>query len=220
MSFEEFISTTPYSKLFCKPIDDECGNGIFILTIHNKLPYKNGYCISIEDLKKETSNSRYLFQLPVEQHSNMSMIYDKSINTIRLVTVKDSNGQIIVLPSILRIGSKGNIIDNTSKGGIMVGINFTTGTLNEYGFNKSEKLVKHPDSNILFKDFHIPHLKEAVSEAILFHSFLSDIHSIGWDISIGKDGPVFIEGNDDWEINGPQTCNHGMAKEFKKYFQS
>ena len=47
---------------------------------------------------------------------------------------------------------------------------------------------------------------------------LKDIHSIGWDIAIGKDGPVFIEGNDNWEINGPQVGNRGLKKEFEEYF--
>ena len=57
----------------------------------------------------------------------------------------------------------------------------------------------------------------AVAMAKYFHSLL-DLHSIGWDIAIGENGPIFIEGNDNWEINGPQSCNRGLAKEFKEYF--
>ena len=37
---------------------------------------------------------------------------------------------------------------------------------------------------------------------MFFHSMLKDIHSIGWDIAIGENGPIFIEGNDNWEALG------------------
>jgi hypothetical protein len=47
---------------------------------------------------------------------------------------------------------------------------------------------------------------------------LPQVHSVGWDIAVGDDGPIFVEGNDNWEINGPQSCNGGMMKEFKEYF--
>ena len=47
---------------------------------------------------------------------------------------------------------------------------------------------------------------------------LKDVHSIGWDIAIGANGPIFIEGNDNWEINGPQVGNGGLKKEFEEYF--
>ncbi len=41
---------------------------------------------------------------------------------------------------------------------------------------------------------------------------LPGMQSVGWDIAIGENGPVFIEGNDNWEINGPQICNGGLKK--------
>lgn len=47
---------------------------------------------------------------------------------------------------------------------------------------------------------------------------LPELHSVGWDIAIGDAGPIFIEGNDNWEINGPQICNGGLRKEFNELF--
>ena len=60
------------------------------------------------------------------------------------------------------------------------------------------------DSGIVFSEFTIPFLSEACEQAKYFHSMLPGLQSIGWDIAIGNDGPVFIEGNDNWEINGQQ----------------
>lgn len=51
-----------------------------------------------------------------------------------------------------------------------------------------------------------------------FHTFLPSIHSIGWDIAITKDGPCFVEGNDNWEVSLVQICSHGLAKEFNDWF--
>ena len=51
-----------------------------------------------------------------------------------------------------------------------------------------------------------------------FHEKLGDIHSIGWDIAITKDGPIFIEGNDNWELSLMQACNGGLKGEFEEFF--
>ena len=101
------------------------------------------------------------------------------------------------------------------------GFDLQTGRLHDDGYMKprfGRRLQVHPNTGIKFSDFVIPFIADAEKEAIRFHSFLKDIHSIGWDIAIGKDGPIFIEGNDNWEINGPQVGNYGLRKEFKEYF--
>jgi hypothetical protein len=46
------------------------------------------------------------------------------------------------------------------------------------------------------------------------HSFFYGIHSIGWDIAITEDGPVFIEGNDNWEIPTFQAYDRSFKKKF------
>ena len=151
---------------------------------------KDIYCLAIESSCDETS---------------MSIIKD---------------GHIEVLPSILRIGTNDSVVDNTSQGGIAVGFDLNTGQLNEYGFQKPQfglRVDVHPNSNVVFKDYYIPYIKEAIEQAKYFHSFL-DLHSIGWDVAIGDEGPIFIEGNDNWEINGPQSCNRGLANEFYNLF--
>ena len=152
----------------------------------------------------------------------MSEIYSGSLNTIRLVTVRGlKDGQLHLMPSILRIGANGSYVDNTSQGGIAVGFDLESGRLHQYGFQKPKfglRTEYHPNSNIRYADFVIPFIKEAEELALHFHSMLKDIQSVGWDIAIGVDGPVFIEGNDNWEINGPQVGNHGLRKEFEEYF--
>ena len=208
--------------LFCKEMDGECGAGIFKLEIEDGIFYRNDIEINPNELEYLISNSDYIFQELVEQHPRMSELYSKSVNTMRMVTVRSlKDGKIHLMPSILRIGANGSFVDNTSQGGIAVGFDLETGQLHQYGFHKPQfglRIEIHPDSGIRLSEFYIPFIKEAEEKAVFFHSMLKDIHSIGWDIAIGKNGPVFIEGNDNWEINGPQVGNRGLKKEFEEYF--
>lgn len=216
------IFVSEYSgTFFCKPMDGECGTGVFKLMIDNGAININDKESDISELTKILEGVDFLIQRCITQHSALSKLHPSSINSMRLVTVRSlKDNQIYVLPSILRIGTNGSIVDNTSQGGVAVGFNLATGRLNEYGLQKPQfglRLDTHPNSGIKFSDYTIPFIKEAVEQAKYFHSFL-DLHSIGWDIAIGENGPIFIEGNDNWEINGPQSCNHGLVKEFKEYF--
>ena len=79
-------------------------------------------------------------------------------------------------------------------------------------------MTQHPDNGLVFEGFEIPFFKEAVEMAKDLHSKLYRIHSIGWDIAITPDGPVFIEGNSLWEISLIQTANGGLKKQIEKYF--
>ncbi len=223
VSVEEFVGGSYLNKmLFCKLLDGECGVGIFTLEIKNGVLLYDGNPITLKELSDRIGSSRYLFQESVTQHSEMSKIYHKSINTIRLITVKHpKTGKIETLPSVLRIGANGNYVDNFSQGGLCVGFEEESGRLHDTAFYKPGfglRAIEHPNSGVKFNTFIIPHITEAVKQAKYFHSMLSDIHSIGWDIAISDDGPVFIEGNDNWEVSLPQVCHHGLEEEFKELF--
>lgn len=218
----ESICALEDCRMFCKPLDGECGRGIFIMEVKGHQVMIDGESADRSVFEEHFAKGRILVQQLVEQHPALASLHPQSLNTIRLVTVKGlKDGKIHVLPSIIRIGTGESVIDNTSQGGLAVGIDMQTGFLKHYGFYKPQfgtKVEEHPDSNIHFDQFQIPYFKEALEQAKLFHSALSDIHSIGWDIAIGSEGPVFIEGNDNWEITGPQTCNGGLKREFDEYF--
>lgn len=207
-------------ELFCKLIDGECGRGIFKLSFIDGKGYIDGQETAITEIYNLLISARYLAQTIISQHPLMSSLHFQSINSLRLITVKSMKDEVIrIWPSILRIGTGDSIVDNTSQGGLCVGVNFETSKLKKYGFFKPEfgrKTEIHPDSGVKFCEFKVPFLKEAVKQAIYFHSMLPGIQSVGWDIAIGENGPVFIEGNDNWEINGPQICNGGLKSLFKE----
>ena len=219
-SINGFVETHN-GTFFCKPIDGECGKGVFKLSIKDGQIEINNVHQTVNKLTEMLNGAPFVIQKCITQHTSLAKLHSSSTNSMRMVSVKSlKDGHIEVLPSILRIGANGSIVDNTSQGGIAVGFDPKSGRLNKYGYFKPTfgmRATEHPNSGIKFEDFTIPFIKEVVEQAKYFHSFL-DLHSIGWDIAIGEDGPIFIEGNDNWEINGPQSCNRGLAKEFHNLF--
>lgn len=215
------FAATHRGLFFCKPLDGECGTGVFKLEIDNSGLFINNRPATADALAEQLAGADFIVQQCIEQHELQKRLHPVSINSIRLVTVRSlKDGHIAVLPSILRIGTGTSIVDNTSQGGIAVGFDLETGQLNDFGLFKPQfglRAEVHPDSGIRFNEYYIPYIKEILEQAKYFHSFLT-LHSIGWDIAVGPDGPIFIEGNDNWEINGPQSCNRGLAKEFKELF--
>ena len=187
----------------------------------------NGQCASfvkrVRDFEQLTQmlptlNGSYIIQRAVQQHREMNRLNPGAINTLRIVTVLE-NGHVRLFTSLLRIGNEktGNV-DNWAAGGIAIGIQ-DDGYLKPYGFYKphyGRKTDRHPDTSVVFSEFRVPFYEQAVEMACKAHKFFWGIHSIGWDIAITEDGPVFIEGNDNWEISLQQACDRPLKAEWEK----
>lgn len=212
----------PILDSFCKLADGECANGVFSLSIRNGDLYVDGNQLDLIEFRNHIQCKRWVIQQRIGQHESVSEIFPNAINTLRLVTLYDKfSHDVIVLSAVLRVGTGDNHVDNWAAGGLSIGIDEQTGRLRKYGFYKpgfGTKVAEHPDTHVVFDGYQIPYFFEAVETAKYFHNFIKGVHSIGWDIAITPTGPCFIEGNDNWEISLMQVCNHGLKKEFDKYF--
>ncbi|MDE5880778.1 MAG: hypothetical protein K2H60_03530 [Muribaculaceae bacterium] len=221
IGWAEFLNILDDAVIYVKPIDGECGSGIRKLEVRSHEIYHREEKLSTDHLQDMFGKGRYIFQEALKQHSEMNRLYPLSVNTIRMITVRNpKTNEIEILPPTLRIGAHGNYVDNFSQGGVIVAMDTESGKLSEWGFYKplyGFKGTEHPDTKIRFETFEVPYFKEAKEMARYFHSFLN-LHSIGWDIAISENGPVFIEGNDNWEVNLPQTFENPFKKEFKRLF--
>ena len=207
--------------VFIKNSNGECGNGVFAFKSVSGHLYINNISSTIEDVLNYISTDvSYIVQSRINQHHQISHIYNKSINTIRLETILNPiTKRIEIFPPLLRVGTGNNTVDNWAMGGLAIGIDLESCCLKEYGFYKPSFGTKvHPDSKVVFKNYRIPYLREAIEMAIKLHRHLDKIHSIGWDIAITEDGPCFIEGNDNWEISLVQICSQGLGIKFKELF--
>lgn len=222
ISWEQFPDRLPDCTIFAKPIDGECGSGIIKLTVKDGEILQNSKTLQPTRLKELFCKGRYIFQEGMTQHSEMSRLYPLSVNTVRLVTIRNpETKEIEILMPTLRVGARGNFVDNYAMGGIIVNMDKDTGNLLKWGFSKPQygsiKCTEHPDTKVVFSSFKVPYFQEAVKMAQKFHSFLN-LHSIGWDIAISDKGPVFIEGNDNWEVTLHQSYDQPLKKEFNRLF--
>lgn len=193
---------------FIKDIDGECAS--YVKKISN-------YSI-LEMEKEKISDGTYILQERIVQNRIMDGLNPGAINTLRIVTVYN-DGSPYVLSSLLRVGtSKTGNVDNWAVGGLAIGIS-RDGHLKDYGFYKpihGTKTTFHPDTNIKFSSFVIPMYQEALKMACEAHKLFYNIETIGWDIAISESGPMFIEGNDNWEISLMQACDRPLKKEWRE----
>lgn len=217
LDFCDFIISNQ-GHYFCKIINGECGVGIFSIDNNGVNIQRSGVNITIDELKYFVSSLgkvEYLIQHRIVQHKQIDQIYSSSINTLRIITIRNKENEPILFDSLLRIGANGNEVDNWAQGGIIVGVS-NDGELRSNGYFKPQygKIVKvHPNTNITFEGFKIPYYEDAVDLCIRYHKKLRNICAIGWDVAITEDGPILIEGNDNFEISMHQACYKGLKQE-------
>lgn len=209
-------------KYICKPLDGIGGVGIITLDVTEKgeILY-NKELIDNSAFWKKIEGKRYFIQERItEQHHKMSLLYDKSINTLRITTVRNpQNGDIEVIGCMLLMGARNAIVSNWHYGGVIINVN-NEGRLDKYGYSLYDKrIISHPETKVVFESFKIPYFDLALSEAKRCHSLFYGVHSVGWDFAILPDGIMFIEGNDNWGMAAHQMVSGGLTEKFKKYFQ-
>lgn len=105
-NFSEFESFLKNNKsIIVKPINDEGGHGIEKFEYSDDLDIKELYY-------KLLSNNQLLIEECINQHEDMNVLYDKSVNTMRMFTFY-KNGESYFLQAVLKIGN-GSVVDNFS----------------------------------------------------------------------------------------------------------
>lgn len=200
---------------FCKRLGGIQGDGAFPLRLEAGALYVRDRQISISELQRRLDD-RYFLQQRIQQHALLSSMHPSSVNTVRLITFARGSS-IELFAAAMRIGARGKSVDNWAAGGLIVAIDPQRGELRGEGFYKpgyGGRTNRHPDSGVEFEGFKIPYFSEAVELVCRLHSYLRDIHSIGWDVAITPDGPTVIEGNDDWEGGIPMVLESDFRTRF------
>ena len=213
-SIKDIMLENNLVKIVVKPQCGAYGSGIHFLTIDD-------LCSSLES----TYKGEYLLEEVIKQHSHLDEINPYSINSIRIISIILPDGNVKLLAGMLRTSSSEFPVDNFSRGGIVVGLDIKSGKLKKEGFfnhsalekttannlrNPGSVIYKHPVTGIEFHNFKLPFWEELIAITIKAHKTFKRIKSIGWDIAIGQDGPVLIEGNRLWGTAGIQATNGGL----------
>ncbi len=198
------------------------GNDIIPLMIKKGNIYMNDTLVEVEEFINFIGYDTWIIQERImNQHPALSKFHANSINTIRIVTVKDGK-TIRLLSAFLRIGVNGRHADNQSSGGIVVGVDIKSGTLVKWGLYKpgfGTKADRHPNTDIVFENYKIPLWDEIIDVVKHAHRLFYGLHSIGWDVCVTDDGIKLIEGNDNWDTIDLQFYQ-GAKDEYLKYFKN
>jgi hypothetical protein len=207
---------------FCKQHTGLMGEGAFPLMISRGKFYSRNRELSMSAFR-QIVDGEYLLQELIQQHPVMVRLHDASVNTMRVVTFHN-RGCVDVFCATQRIGTNRKNVDNWASGGIVVSIDISTGRLGKFGFFKpgysGGRVEVHPDSGVRFNGYELPYFQESLEMVSQLHRHLYGIHSIGWDIAVTPDGPVIIEGNDDWDGAIPMTVETDFKKRFLEKFIS
>lgn len=137
ISIQEFLNMHQNRTFFCKDRTGECGKGVYKLSIDNSGVYINDAVSSIDRLTKIFLNIKdYVIQEKIEQHKDLARYHSTSVNTLRVITIKNRTG-IYVFDAFLRLGMGDSVVDNVSAGGMLVGVDCSRGLTKEFGYKHS-----------------------------------------------------------------------------------
>lgn len=182
------------------------GHGVSILSDTDKTESR------IKEIFQQYSPN-FVVQRKIIQHPELAKLNPTSVNTIRIATYQDFNGNVKVLFATQRFGGKGKVYDNADdpngSGGFCA--------------------IK-PDGTLMREIHHLRNMKksylsdditekipcfEKVKEAVLYlHTRFPHFALIGWDISVTPEGhPVVIEYN---FLPGLGSCQLAHGPMFSK----
>ncbi len=204
---------------FCKPRFGMHGESAFALRITGGEFFRNDRPVSSDEIAASVVHN--VFEERVYQHRAMSLLHPSSVNTLRVITVRDGDRPRVFTRPLVRFGNGGSVVDNGAAGGILVFADPATGQLVGPALRKrGGALARHPDTNIAFDGHVIPFFARALELAEALHAQLPGLHSVGWDIAITEDGPVFIEGNHWWGAEMRQGREPDFKREFERLFET
>lgn len=183
-------------EVFYKPSVGTCsGVGCKLLN------FINGNEINLQQSVEQfldNADINFVIQEKIECHDSIKNIYSKSANTFRIMTYRWKN-EILIVPSVMRIGQGGSFLDNAHAGGMFVAIN-DDGILHKTAYTESKKVYEfHPDTQVKFEGYKIENFSLVRDAAIKMHNNLAELGVINWDFTIDSTGePVLIEAN----VNG------------------
>ncbi|MCC5865173.1 MAG: hypothetical protein JJU31_08660 [Wenzhouxiangella sp.] len=179
-------------RIVLKPARGNCGKQIRVIETDG---------LNADTLQALMDAEGYdLAEAYIEQHPDLTGLSPAGVNTVRVFTRIDEQGELRILGCRLRI-SINSVVDNLAAGNIAAPIDETTGKVcgpGVYGdITRSPESV-HPVTGTLIVGFQVPHwdaVLDLVRRASLAHP---ENRSVGWDVVLTADGPGLIEGNHDW----------------------
>lgn len=208
---KNFLAARNDFEFIVKPAAGVHGQGILSLAWKEGQLWKGGDPFPMADLITHMTGSGYsvwIFQPTLKAHGDIAELSgNERLQTARVVTYADGNGDIHVPIAYLRIIASESIFDNFNfgeSGNLVATIDTATGRLKYVlgaepdGFGLGARNC-HPTTGKAFSDFIVPHIEEISTLVKQAARAFLPLRTIGWDVGITATGPSLIEGNVTWD---------------------
>jgi hypothetical protein len=68
---------------------------------------------------------------------------------------------------------------------------------------------------VRFEEIKIPDFDECIGLAKAAHAWIPGLQSVGWDVALTPNGPLLLEGNDDWGCRTAQWVMPDFVERFR-----
>ena len=223
---EDIINVLSNKKTILKPINDGGGHGVHLIELNEKNSYIDYEKVDEKDIIQFIKNSKNCIVTEyVKQAKYSENIFDKTVNTIRIITIRNpKTGKVSIPCAVHRFGNantKG--VDNVSSGGYVTEINIDNGKL---GLTKKLSDLKpievHPNSKAKIKDVIIPNWKKIIADIIDVANKFPYLKFIAWDVVVTEKGFYILEANTSSSLELFQifnTLKNTELWDFYKYYK-
>jgi hypothetical protein len=189
--------------LIAKPTNGVGGQGIELLHYNGKDFSSNGHKKDWHEISKALLMSGDVIICEyIRQNEFANYFYPHTVNTIRMLSMRDLESETaFIAAAAFRIGSSlSSPVDNLSAGGIVCDIDLVSGRLGKAakGFYRSRSIQwveKHPDSGARFAGHTIAGWSQICKTIQGVADKFPQLPYVAWDVAMGKDDIVVIEGN-------------------------
>lgn len=213
-----------HPKLVIKPVVGGGGGNVRRLLREGKQLFVNEALVSEEQLRDLTEGMRNdLISCFIEQRSEISALYPRTVNTLRLLTMWDVDTyEPFVAAAVLRIGCAASYpVDNWTQGALSVAIDLETGELGKaVSYTSGSRTLtwhsQHPESGARIEGVFLPDWRSIKSRMLDICRGLPFLEYVGWDLILTADGFKLLEGNhfsgvNVFQVHRPLLANQRVA---------
>ena len=220
-TFADFVEK--HKSFVAKPSNMSTGLGVQRIDLPEDLDYKECFAKLLHEYRGfnggspwRKSTTTIILEELIEQDEALARLHPYSVNGIRATTVR-VDGEVHIYEPWIKIGAQGAFVASAVLGGMDIGINTETGTLETAGYGElGETYLKHPDTGVEFIGYQIPKWQELVALAKELASNLPPrINYVGWDFVLTPKGWCIMEGNYRGDFMWQLFRQRGMRREFE-----
>lgn len=195
VTFETVISTLhELPTCIIKPARVYSGGvGVQLIEVKNGIEIHSQKIIA-EYLQDYTLQfgSAWCIECKIEECDNLKKLNPSSCNTLRVHTYRSRKDQRVKCASAyIRIGRKGNVVDNAHSGGICGKI-YEGGVLHGAVSCYPYREYRYTDSGVDLEGYLIDNYDKIVNTVVNAHETLPMFDLMGWDVAIDSSGRVII----------------------------